>query len=131
MNEQEFGRRIGQWLDAGAARIEPATVSRLQIARKNSLSAADGGPLRRQVHAPATAGTGGSGLFAGPRLWLTAGILLLAAVGATYSYLEWRDHQAMLEAAELDAALLADDLPVKALIDSGFDSWLKHSVEPQ
>lgn len=131
MNEQEFGRRIGQWLDEGIARIEPATVARLQIARKSALSAAGGGLLRRQAHAPATAGTGGSGLFAGPRLWLAVGVLLLATVGATYSYLEWRDHQTMLEAAELDAALLADDLPVKALIDSGFDSWLKHSVEPQ
>jgi hypothetical protein len=56
-------------------------------------------------------------------------MLALAISGVTLT--EFGGDAAADAAADLDLAILADDLPVTAYIDNGFDTWLKRPVEPQ
>jgi hypothetical protein len=44
---------------------------------------------------------------------------------ASYSF--WQADQQISELEAIDSALLADDLPIGALTDKGFDAWLKSS----
>lgn len=133
MNDAQFGRQVASLLDEGLARVDEDVLTRLQVARKAALGVA-AAPRHARALAMAGAGgsTGGGGLrdwFAGPRLWLALGLLALAISGVTLTELG-SDPEADA-AADLDLAILADDLPVTAYIDNGFDSWLKRPVEPQ
>jgi hypothetical protein len=132
VNDAQFGRQVAALLDEGLERVDDDVLIRLQVARKSALGIA---AAPRHVRALALAGTGGAssgGLrdwFAGPRLWLALGMLALAISGVTLT--EFGADPAADAAADLDLAILADDLPVTAYIDNGFDTWLKRPVEPQ
>jgi hypothetical protein len=133
MNDAQFGRQVAALLDEGLARVDERVATRLQIARKAALAHA-GSP--RTAHAMAVAGARGLGgiggwrsWLSGPRLWLAVGLLAVAVSGVTLIDLG-SDPEAD-PAADLDLAILADDLPVTAYIDNGFDTWLKRPVEPQ
>ncbi|MFO0522235.1 MAG: DUF3619 family protein [bacterium] len=132
MNDAQFGRQIAALLDEGLARVDEDVQTRLQVARKAALGLA---ARPRHVRALALAGVGGytgGGLrewFAGPRLWLALGMLALAISGVTLT--EFGSDAEADAAAALDLAILADDLPVTAYIDNGFDTWLQRPVEPQ
>lgn len=132
MNDAQFGRQVAALLDEGLARVDDDVLTRLQVARKSALGIA---AAPRHVRALALAGAGGAssgGLrdwFAGPRLWLALGMLALAISGVTLT--EFGADREADASADLDLAILADDLPVTAYIDNGFDTWLKRPVEPQ
>ncbi len=124
--EDEFAKRITQHLDAGSADLRQGTAYRLQLARQAALA-------RLSEMATATAGEhGGTGvlrLSGGPwrtsgwRFWLSVGLLL----GALMFYFEWAEYRNLRELEEMDAAILASDLPIEAYLDKGFHNWLKHS----
>ncbi len=133
MNDAQFGSQVASLLDEGLARVDEDVLTRLQVARKAALSVAVA-PRHARALAVAGATSAGSGgglrdWFAGPRLWLALGMLALAISGVTLT--ESGGDAAADAAADLDLAILADDLPVTAYIDNGFDTWLKRPVEPQ
>ena len=42
----------------------------------------------------------------------------------------WNDFERAAELGEIDSALLADDLPINAYLDKGFQAWLsEHSSQ--
>jgi hypothetical protein len=51
---------------------------------------------------------------------------LALLIGVT-AYTVWNADQQITELEAIDSALLADDLPIGALTDKGFDAWLKSS----
>ena len=133
MNDAQFGRQVAALLDEGLARIDDYATTRLQIARKAALVAA---AQPREARVLVLAGRGGhlgdSGVrewFSGARLWLALGLVALAVSGITLS--EFGAEAEADAAAELDLAILADDLPVTAYTDNGFDSWLQRPAESQ
>jgi len=131
VSDTQFGRQVAALLDEGLARVDDEAVTRLQIARKAALAVA---ARPREARALAVAGGGGNtgGLrewFAGPRLWLALGMLTLAISGITLT--EFGAEAEAKAAADLDLAILADDLPVTAYTDNGFDTWLQRPVDPQ
>lgn len=135
MNDAQFGRQVASLLDEGLARVDEDVVTRLQVARKSALGVASA-PRHARALALALAGSGSAGgngglreWFAGPRLWLALGMLALAISGVTLT--EFGADADSNATADLDLAILADDLPVTAYIDNGFDTWLKRPVEPQ
>jgi hypothetical protein len=133
VNDAQFGSQVAALLDEGLSRVDQDVLTRLQVARKSALGIA-GAPRHVRALAVASAGsaTGTGGLrhwFTGPRLWLALGMLTLAISGATLT--EFGSDAEADAAADLDLAILADDLPVTAYIDNGFDTWLKRPVEPQ
>lgn len=126
--DAEFARKLTRHLDRGAAALKPGTAYRLQRARALALATAVAEPVA--VRELALAGAGGwrrhSG-WGGAARWLAL-ILLLGGVG--FGWQQWHAVQQVREFAEIDAQLLASDLPIDAYLDRGFQNWLKTSLEP-
>jgi hypothetical protein len=123
-----FGRRVAARLSAGTAELPYALRERLRAARMQAL--AQRKPARL-AGAPAVYGQrGGVTLTVGddsPGLWtrIASALPLLAlAAGLVLIYDVQSDRRAA-EVAEVDAALLTDDLPPAAYADPGFVQFLR------
>jgi hypothetical protein len=124
MREQDLAYKIKRYLDMGTGKVDRATAEKLFRARQAALARqkiASGG-LR-------LAGVGNFPLdFALPglRFGLVVVALTLAALGASV----WHEFEKAAEYEEIDSALLADDLPINAYLDRGFQAWLEqHSSQ--
>jgi hypothetical protein len=124
MNELRFANKIRKALNQGA-RLDAHVSERLRAARERALA------RRKPEREPALAwarstamgvisGFGGFGGFSFRLLLPTA--LLVAGLIAIYS---GQQEQRAADIEELDAQLLADDLPIDAYLDRGFETWLK------
>jgi hypothetical protein len=134
--------------------LSPDTAERLRFARQQALERAravraaaaplpvSAAPLAEPAMAVfggpgfglAAARTGSvSGLFGGPMPWWRHAAALLPLV-VLVAGLVGIDHFAMQEqihtAADIDAALLADDLPPEAYADPGFAEFLRSDPAP-
>ena len=123
-DQDEFGRKLKGYLDAGAADLRAGTVYKLQQARSRALARmAEPAVVSQSQLAHAFAGGGTSGGGARRFVWLGVGILLLAA--GAFGWQQWQLHQQTRELEELDAQILSSDLPIDASLDRGFQTWLK------
>ncbi len=132
MNELHFGLRIRQYLNRGARDIEPAYAERLRAARELALTRQK---APAAVHFPAHVGAGPAfthpfhsfrlPFAASPRHALLALFFCIGATVGLYCYSDYR----IREAEEIDIALLADDMPVEAFVDKGFEAWLNNSPQ--
>ena len=120
MNETQFGNKIRQLLNQGLS-VDKSAADRLRAASGRALS------RQRAEPAPALAWAdnvlGSLGGWSGLSLRLLAPfVALVISVFAIYS---WQQNQRLAEIEEIDAQLLADDLPIDAFLDRNFQSWLK------
>ncbi len=130
--QNRFGLRVAARLSAGAEALPHDITERLRAAREQALA------QRKQplaLAAPRTAGAlsrdGSSATLAwgeeGLGWWgrlVSVGLALLLVAGlVTISVVQEDDRTT--EMAELDAALLTDDLPPEAYADPGFLQFLK------
>jgi uncharacterized membrane protein len=122
MNEQYFAFKIRQQLNRGLHELRPETAARLATARQAALA------CQRQVASQSVLASVGS--FAQYHLnnlrfkqGLTALALLLCVVSSAF----WIADQRVNELGAIDSALLADELPISAFTDKGFDAWLKRA----
>jgi hypothetical protein len=133
--ELEFARHLRRALDENAAHIPPATTDRLAAARRAALARKK--PEPAPVFAPVFVGAG-AGMLAGlpqpgparrlPRLRkLALAWPVLALVIGLAGIAWWEDHQRTAELADIDAAMLSDDLPLNAYLDHGFNAYLTRS----
>lgn len=119
------GKALRPYLDASTQNIKPGVAYRLAEARRAAIAS-----LETQS-ATSTTVNGGALVMAGGwrtrvsdwRFWATG--LLVAGAIAVYGYQQWSDNQAARDAADVDVMLLADDVPVDALLDKGFSHFLK------
>ena len=122
MNEQHFAYKIRLHLNRGLHELRPQTADRLLAARERALA-----HQRQAVGQSVLASVGGfvQYHFESPRIRqaISALALLLCVAGSTY----WIADQRVAELGEIDSALLADELPISAFTDIGFDAWLKHN----
>ena len=125
MNDEiRFANKVRQALNEGA-RVEARIAERLHAAREEALAhrKAEREPALvwlRSAAAGVIGGFGGLGGFSIRLLLPTA--LLVAGLIAIYS---WQQQQSAADVEALDAQLLADDLPIDAYLDRGFEAWLK------
>jgi len=124
MNQQdELAGRIARLLDESAAQVSPEQRERLSEARRLALS-------RRQTrHELVPAWAGGFSEFTersllGVRYVIPVAALVLGLLGVVYV----NTGTVSTDMADIDAALLTDELPINAFLDQGFDSWLKRSL---
>lgn len=120
MNEQDFQLRIRQHLNVAARNISPSLATRLHQARQQSLAR-----QKQSVRKLSLAGIGqtfSEHVLDQGRTTLATMLVILAALGSGFLG-EWQ-HVADLE--EVDSALLADDLPIDAYLDRGFDAWVQN-----
>jgi hypothetical protein len=125
MNDEiRFANKVRQALNEGA-RVEARIAERLHAAREEALAhrKTEREPALvwlRSAAAGVIGGFGGLGGFSIRLLLPTA--LLVAGLIAIYS---WQQQQSAADVEALDAQLLADDLPIDAYLDRGFEAWLK------
>lgn len=126
MNQQEeLGARIARLLDDGAEGLPPEARERLGAARRLALA-------RHQQAATAPAWVpAGAGLLSrlteqsvlGVRYVIPMAALVIGLLGVVYV----ESGSVSSEIADIDAGLLADELPIDAYLDQGFASWLNRS----
>lgn len=123
MNEREFANRIKQELNFGSGQIEPGVLDRLKEAREQATQRY----ATRSAHQPAVAFAGphafATGIFG--RKWLPVATLLLVLIGGVL----WQHQNMGTGDDDVDAALLASDLPLNAFVDQNFHLWLDHSPQ--
>jgi hypothetical protein len=129
--QDRFGRRVAARLSAGTAEFPYEIAERLRAARVQALA------VRKTVDlqaAPAILRAGSTATLAfgqGFSLWrrIAAAVpLVVLAAGLIVINVVQNDRRAS-EVAEVDAALLTDDLPPQAYADPGFIQFLKTSAE--
>ena len=116
--EREFAYRVRHHLNLGAEGIDRKIADRLFAARQNALV--------RQKAAGAQLSLAGAG-HAAADVILPYARALVAMIGLAIGVVgvsTWNDYQKAAEFEEIDSALLADDLPLNAYLDKGFQAWL-------
>jgi hypothetical protein len=131
--EARFGVRVASMLSERAQSTAPDISERLRFAREQALVRAQA--ARRQVQtasAPVVVGRGRSAVLANPLGWwfklgsaAPLALLVLGLAGIAHVH----DKAQIAAVAEVDAALLSDDLPPAAYTDPGFAEYLKTNRE--
>ncbi|HEX8987757.1 MAG TPA: DUF3619 family protein [Rhodocyclaceae bacterium] len=121
--ELKVARKVRHTLDRGTAALDPGVLARLQEGRRKALD--------RQRVAVGGLSLAGIGNFASFRLpayarTTVAAFALLAGVVGTYY---WNSFEQAAENAEIDSALLSDELPPAAYLDKGFQAWLERTPQ--
>jgi len=129
--EARFGLRVGALLEEQARRTPHDVSERLRIAREQALARAR---ASRVATAPAevVVGRGGAAVLARQPGWFfrfASFAPLLVLVGGLLLIDQWHERAQNEAAADVDVALLADDLPPDAYSDAGFVEFLKQ--DPQ
>ena len=125
----EFGRASAALLSQGAQNLPASIKDRLYEARKKALAVRK--PEKALVKTPALAGTSGNwsgNLKSSSSLWDTLGWVapLVVLVFGLIGIAQWQNESRINDIAEVDAALLTDDVPPDAYADSGFMAFLKN-----
>lgn len=148
MNDIQFASSIRQSLDESAQRLPWRITHRLERARKSALAQvtdrkADPAEAIDRVIIPVTGRErfthGGSMPPAwelaeqtqAPLGWRLAAIVLPAAVlvGGLIGFSELESTRSATEIANLETAVLTDDVPIAAYADRGFGVFLKNSEQ--
>lgn len=129
--EARFGLRVGALLNEQAERTPHDISERLRVAREQAIAQARAGRL---AGAPVdlAVGTGRTAVLGRQPRWLfrfASVVPLVLLVAGMVLIDEWHDRAQIEAAAEVDVALLADDLPPDAYSDAGFVEFLKE--DPQ
>ena len=126
--QARFALRVAARLTERSADLGPDLTERLRFAREQALARAR---AARSAEATTTVGVsrGGAAILgvAGSGWWLkVASVLPVFALAAGLFLIQrLQDNAQISTAAEVDAALLADDLPPSAYSDAGFVEFLK------
>jgi hypothetical protein len=127
-----FARQIVARLDEDSNRLPSDIGERLRFAREQALVRADQARVQASsVSRLSMAGAGALLAGAGSGWWMKLATLapLAVLVGGLVLIQRWETNTQISAAAEVDAALLADDLPPNAYHDPGFFEFLKSPHE--
>jgi len=122
--EARFACAVTACLSEGTEAISPDVAERLRFGREKALE------IARRSGGEAVGVTASGAAIAGfgqSRWWLRiASVLpLVALVGGLALIQNWQTRTQISVAAEIDEALLGDDLPINAYRDPGFAEFLK------
>lgn len=126
--QSRFGLRVSARLSTHAEALGADISERLRFAREQALVHARNA---RSAETAATVGVTQTGAAilgrSGTGWWIKIASILpaIALAGGLMLIQQWQDRTQISVAAEVDAALLADDLPPKAYSDAGFVEFLK------
>jgi hypothetical protein len=120
MNELHFAHKIRQHLNRSLHELPTATVDRLEAARRHALA-----HQKIAAHQSVLASAGSFIQHGMENLRIKQLVMALGLIAVIASFTAWQADQQVAEIEAIDSALLADDLPIGALTDKGFDAWLK------
>ena len=128
MNENEFGYRVRQALNEAAEHLDYTTTFRLEkgrtaaLARQRSPRAAAGWlPATQAAGVPSIETDSGSGWMRGLGLATPLVALIIGFIGIY----QWQEDRRISELADLDFAVLLDEVPIGAYADKGFSVLLQ------
>jgi Protein of unknown function (DUF3619) len=134
-HNDQFGRRLSFYLTESADNLPYEITERLRAARARALARRQTvsvfAPVQPQVHANGTLALGGAPA-GGNRWWSRIGFIApLVALVAGFALIQLvQDELRTSELAEIDAELLADELPPQAFTDPGFVQYLRTRQVP-
>ena len=122
----QFGRASAALLNQSAHALPEGIKDRLHAARMKALSVRK--PEKVLVQKPVFAGVIGNLGSNTNSVWDTVGWVapLVVLVFGLIGIAQWQDDSRINDIAEVDAALLSDDVPPDAYADSGFMAFLKN-----
>jgi len=122
--EEQFARRVTARLSAGTAELPHDIGERLRVARQQAIAGRKQAPALRP--AEVIVSPGGTATIGGA-WWMRVGAVvpLVALVVGLITISIVQDENRVNAMAEVDAALLTDDLPPAAFTDPGFAQFLK------
>ncbi len=130
--EARFGVRVASMLGERAQATAPDISERLRFAREQALTRAQAARRLATAPAPVVVSRGGAAALAGHLGWwfklgsaMPLALLVVGLMGIAHVH----DRNQIAAVAEVDAALLADDLPPAAYTDPGFAEYLKTTRE--
>ena len=130
--EARFGVRVASMLGERAQSTAPDISERLRFAREQALSRAQAARRVQTAVGPVVVGRGRAAVLANPLGWwfklgsaAPLALLVLGLAGIAHVH----DKAQIAAVAEVDAALLSDDLPPAAYTDPGFAEYLKTNRE--
>ena len=127
-NQYEGTLKIRQALEQGSLSVDSSIAIRLAQSRNKALEQQKTSVAELSlVSAFATIGDRlAHSLLPNTRMLVAMAALTLGVVGTYY----WNAFDQADDNEEVDSALLADELPVAAYTDQGFDAWLEHASSP-
>lgn len=130
MQDLDFAYKVRRALNESSESIPEPALERLAQARKMAMARKKkDAPARVLTHKGILAGNNGFS-FQGPSSWLgKLGIALpaLVLIVGLFSVYEYEQQQNINELADIDAAVLTDELPPAAYVDTGFTAYLNNN----
>jgi len=122
----QFGRASAALLRQGTQSIPQSMKDRLHVARMKALSVRK--PEKIRIQKQVLAGSARNWTSGSNGVWDTVGWIapLVVLVFGLIGIAQWQDDSRINDIAEVDAALLSDDVPPDAYADSGFMAFLKN-----
>ena len=134
--QNRFGLRVAARLSAGTEGLPHDIGERLRVAREQAVSRRkQPAAVLRQRAAMAASRNGNTATLSvgddGLGFWgrLTSAALVLVMAAGLIAINVIQDDDRTMEVADLDAALLTDDLPPEAYADPGFLQYLKTGAQ--
>lgn len=128
MNNTALIRFVVQHLEAGVLAIPHERISALQRARELALSrqkvSGEGKSSRRIAYLAKVRLPLQADFFLPQALARFAVLLLISGVVAF-----WHAQSYVVETADLDFAILADEMPIDVITDKGFNEWLEVTAD--
>ena len=129
--EARVALRLAGALTESTRQVPHDISERLRVAREVAVERA--GAVRRAAAPMLVGQAGGAGVLGWtPPVWLRLASLMPLAVLLAGLVLiqQYHDHEQIAVAAEIDAALLTDELPPTAYGDPGFAEYLRSDATP-
>lgn len=130
--QERFGRAVAARLSAGSHDLPHDIAERLRAGRMQALARRKVVQVRTAPASAVAGMTGGAALLGGgDGGWWTrvASVLpLVALVAGLVTISVWQEEDRTAEVADVDAALLTDELPPAAYTDPGFAQFLKREA---
>ena len=122
----QFGQASAALLRQGTQSIPQSVKDRLYAARMKALSVRK--PEKIRIQKQVLAGISRNWTSGSNGIWDTVGWVapLVVLVFGLIGIAQWQDESRINDIAEVDAALLSDDVPPDAYADSGFMAFLKN-----
>ncbi len=122
----QFGQASAALLRQGTQSIPQSVKDRLYAARMKALSVRK--PEKVLIQKQVLAGTARNWTSGSNGVWDTVGWIapLVVLVFGLIGIAQWQEDSRINDIAEVDAALLSDDVPPDAYADSGFMAFLKN-----
>ena len=120
--EDRFGRAVARRLSLGHAAVHPDIGERLRVARQQALA-----QRKPEIASVVAWGQDGQAAAGVSRWWSWGASVfpLLALVVGLVAITQWQAEDRADAIAEIDAALLTDELPTAAYTDPGFRQFLQ------